>query len=161
MIKAGIITVSDGVYRGERQDANRAIIEELVGAVGAEVVYYKIVPDVRREIEDTLIYTADELNLDIVFTNGGTGFSQRDVTPEATRAVLDREAPGLAEIMRLETWKTSPAAILSRGVCGLRGETLIINLPGSPAGVRECLGIILQQLPHAVRMARLAGGGHE
>lgn len=161
MMKIGVITVSDSVYRGTREDGNKAVIEELIAKAGGEVVFYKIMPDERREIEGALIHAADELNLDVVFTSGGTGLSQRDVTPEATRAILDREAPGLAELMRRETAKTTPMAALSRGVCGLRGETLIINLPGSPKGVRECLDVIVDLLPHAAKIARLPGGGHE
>lgn len=160
-MKSGIITVSDGVYRGAREDGNRAVIEELLAKIGGEAVYYKILPDECRDIEVSLIYAADDLNLDVVFTNGGTGLSQRDITPEATRAILDREAPGLAELMRRETAKHTPLAALSRGLCGLRGETLVINLPGSPKAVRQCLEVIIPLLPHAVKIVRSSGGGHE
>ncbi len=154
MIRVGILTISDRSARGERPDASgpalaQALAERLPGAVIAATA---VVPDDRPEISATLVRWADESGLDLVLTTGGTGFAPRDVTPEATRAVLEREAPGLAEAMRAESLRVTPHAMLSRAVAGIRGHTLIVNLPGSPKGALENLATILPVLPHAVEL---------
>ena len=152
-IRAGILTVSDRGSRGEYRDlSGPAIREMLVGRLGAEIVVEDIVPDEQAVIADTLRAWADGLGLDLALTTGGTGFAPRDVTPEATRDVIEREAAGLAEAMRAASLKITPHAMLSRAVSGIRGTTLIVNLPGSPKAVRENLETILPALPHAVEL---------
>ena len=152
-MRVGVLTVSDRSARGEREDKSGPLLAELVEErLGAEVVRMDVVPDEREEIAAVLKDWADRLRLDLVLTTGGTGFAPRDVTPEATRDVIEKEAPGLAEAMRAESLKVSPHAMLSRGVAGIRGKTLIVNLPGSPKAVRENLEVILPALPHAVEL---------
>ncbi len=152
-MRVGVLTVSDRSARGEREDKSGPLLAELVEErLGAEVVRMDVVPDEREEIAAVLKDWADRLRLDLVLTTGGTGFAPRDVTPEATRDVIEKEAPGLAEAMRAESLKVSPHAMLSRGVAGIRGNTLIVNLPGSPKAVRENLEVILPALPHAVEL---------
>ncbi len=152
-MRVGVLTVSDRSARGEREDKSGPLLAELVKErLGAEVVRMDVVPDEREEIAAVLKDWADRLRLDLVLTTGGTGFAPRDVTPEATRDVIEKEAPGLAEAMRAESLKVSPHAMLSRGVAGIRGNTLIVNLPGSPKAVRENLEVILPVLPHAVEL---------
>ena len=152
-MRVGVLTVSDRSARGEREDKSGPLLAELVKErLGAEVVRMDVVPDEREEIAAVLKDWADRLRLDLVLTTGGTGFAPRDVTPEATRDVIEKEAPGLAEAMRAESLKVSPHAMLSRGVAGIRGNTLIVNLPGSPKAVRENLEVILPALPHAVEL---------
>jgi molybdopterin adenylyltransferase len=158
-MRIAILTISDSRHKGEKQDENKAIIEDLLARIGAETVFYEIVPDDASVIRPTLIHAADDLGADIVLTNGSTGFSERDVAPETTREVVEREVPGIPEAMRFEGFKKTKRAILSRAVAGIRGKTIIINLPGSPLGVRQSLGAIVEVLPHALEM--LAGGGHE
>ena len=137
MITVGILTVSDSSYRGEREDLSGPLIREMVTErLKAKVELEAVVPDDINIIKGTLIVWADEVGLDLIVTTGGTGFGPRDVTPEATKAVIEREAPGLAEAMRAEGLKATPHAMLSRAVCGIRGRTLIVNLPGSPKAVR-------------------------
>jgi molybdenum cofactor synthesis domain-containing protein len=155
--RGGVVTISDACSRGEREDTSGAVLRELLGTL-AEVVESRMVPDDRPRIEETLRELADG-GLDLVLTTGGTGLGPRDVTPEATQAVVERLVPGLAEAMRQESLKKTPYAMLSRGVAGVRGRTLIINMPGSPKAVRECFAIIAPVLAHAVDI--LAGGGHE
>ena len=150
MFTVGILTVSDKGWRGERQDRSGEVIREIVSQTGAAIVNYDIVPDEKELIAERLAQWADRGDVDIVLTTGGTGLSPRDVTPEATLAVVDRIAPGFAELMRLESLKKTPMAVLSRAIAGTRGKCLIINLPGSPKGARECLEAILGVLPHAV-----------
>jgi molybdopterin adenylyltransferase len=145
----GILTVSDKGARGEREDRSGPAVRELVEAAGGEVVRTRLVPDEEAGIRAVLVAWSDE-GLDLVLTTGGTGFSPRDRTPEATKAVLEREAPGLAEAMRRAGAEKTPTAVLSRGVAGLRKATLIVNLPGSERAVRESLAAILPVLPHAV-----------
>jgi molybdopterin adenylyltransferase len=156
-MKVGILTVSDKGARGERMDRSGPAVRELVEAAGGEVVRTDIVADDPDDIRAALIaWTAE--GLDLILTTGGTGFSPRDRTPEATRSVLEREAPGLAEAMRRAGAEKTPTAILSRAVAGIRGGTLIINLPGSEKGARESLAAVLPTLPHAVEVLKGAAG---
>jgi molybdenum cofactor synthesis domain-containing protein len=152
-IRVGILTASDRGYQGEYRDLSGPAIRELVtDRLAATVEVEAIVPDERSEISGMLRAWADELELDLVLTTGGTGFAPRDVTPEATRDVMDREAPGLAEAMRAASLEITPHAMLSRAVAGIRGRTLIVNLPGSPKAVSENLETILPALPHAIEL---------
>jgi molybdopterin adenylyltransferase len=153
-IRFGILTSSDRSSRGERPDLSGAALAKLVMAQGWEVVRTIILPDDRNALIETLSAWADAGDLDIILTTGGTGFSPRDVTPEATRAVIDREAPGLAEAMRQESLKFTPHAMLSRAAAGMRGRVLIINLPGSPKAAVENFEVIQAVLGHAVELLR-------
>jgi len=153
-IRFGILTVSDRSSRGEREDASGPALARLIQAESWSIVKQAILPDEESTLCETLIEWADGDELNIILTTGGTGFSPRDVTPEATRAVIDREAPGLAEAMRAASLKITPHAMLSRIVTGIRRKTLIVNLPGSPKGAVENLQVILPVLPHAVQLLR-------
>jgi molybdenum cofactor synthesis domain-containing protein len=150
--RAGILTVSDLGARGEREDVSGAAIREMLTAGGLEVARYAIVPDEREQIAGVLRQWADDEGLDLIVTTGGTGLGPRDVTPEATRDVIRYEVPGMAEAMRAEGMRKTPLAMLSRGVAGVRGSTLIVNLPGSPKGVRENLSVVLPVLQHALEL---------
>jgi molybdopterin adenylyltransferase len=154
-IKAVTITVSDRCARGAAEDVSGAVLVECLREIGAEIVEQIIVADDFEKIVEVLKTRAARDAMNLIVTTGGTGFALRDVTPEATRAVIEREAPGLAEAMRAETVKKTPTAVLSRAVCGIRAGCLIINLPGSPKAVRECFDAIKTVLPHAVNL--LAG----
>ena len=154
MFTVGILTVSDKGSRGEREDLSGAVIRELVSRVGGEIRQYDIVPDEKEIIAKRLKEWADVLRLDLILTTGGTGLTPRDVTPEATREVIERPALGFSEAMRQEGLKKTPLSMLSRGISGVRARTLIINLPGSPRGVRESLEVILPALPHAIETLR-------
>jgi len=152
MIKVGILTISDKGSRGEREDLSGKVIEEAVKKINGEVKYYQIIPDEKDIIQEELIKAVDKLHLDLILTTGGTGLAKRDVTPEATLAIIEKEVPGISEIIRSESFKKTNRAILSRGMAGIRKESLIINLPGSPKGVRESLEIILEALPHGIEI---------
>ena len=154
-IRAVVITVSDACARGERTDTSGRALIELLQELGARVEAALVVPDDLEPLAQKLRAYADRADVNLILTTGGTGLAPRDHTPEATRAVIEREAPGLAEAMRAETLRQTPTAMLSRGLCGTRSGTLIINLPGSPKGVRECFAVIRPVLGHAV--ALLAG----
>ena len=157
-IKVAILTISDKCADGSREDVSGPTIEQMLPGDTYMVCEKTIIPDDFRIIVGVLRDFADRKATDLVLTTGGTGLGPRDVTPEATTSVCDRMVPGLCEILRSESFKKTPNAALSRGVSGMRESTLIINLPGSPKAVRECLEIILDVLPHAVEMMR--GGGH-
>lgn len=158
MIKTGILTVSDKGSRGERQDGTGPAIKDKLEGKGYVVQYYKLVPDEMEDIEKELIYMCDELKLDLILTNGGTGLSKRDVTPDATQRVIEKYVPGIGEAMRMKSLDITPKAILSRTVAGIRGKTLIINLPGSPKGAVENLTIIMPALPHGIEILTGSGG---
>jgi len=151
-MKVGVLTISDRSARGEREDEGGPLVERMVAESGAEVVARALVPDERNEIEAILAEWADGGTLDVIITTGGTGFGPRDVTPEATKAVIDREAPGIAEAMRHFGMRITPNAALSRQVAGMRARALIVNLPGSPKAAAECLDAVIGILPHAVEM---------
>ena len=154
MVRVSILTISDKGWRGQRYDKSGEVIRGSLSALDADVVEYEIVPDEKDVIARKLAEWADRGNIDIIVTTGGTGLAVRDVTPEATLSVVDRVVPGLAEAMRAETFHITPSAILSRAVAGVRGRCLIINLPGSPKAVQECLGVILPVIPHAVEIIK-------
>ena len=147
---AAVLTVSDGVHAGQREDASGDALEELLRAEGFDVVR-QVVPDDRTAISEAIGSLAAEAAL--VLTTGGTGFAPRDVTPEATRTVLDREAPGIAEAIRADASARTPHALLSRGVAGLRGSTLVVNLPGSPGGCRDGFAVLRPALHHGLALA--------
>ncbi|HIC88905.1 MAG TPA: molybdopterin adenylyltransferase [Anaerolineae bacterium] len=159
MIRVGILTASDRAARGEAEDRSGPLIAQIVQQeLGAVVVQTAVVPDERYLIEEVLRRWCDEEQMDLILTTGGTGFASRDVTPEATRAVIEREAPGFAEAMRAASLQITPHAMLSRAVSGIRARTLIINLPGSPKAVQENLETILPALPHAVELLQQTPG---
>ena len=146
-----IVCVSDRCSQGVCQDKSGPLIKELVSPLG-KTAEYILVPDEKEKIEEALIYLCDDVKADIVLTTGGTGFAPRDITPEATKAIIEREAPGIAEAIRMKSLQITPKAMLSRAVSGIRGKSLIVNLPGSPKAVRESLEFILPVLPHAVEV---------
>jgi molybdopterin adenylyltransferase len=151
-IRFGILTLSDRSFRGEREDASGPALASLIQARGWSVVNQDILPDDESVIRTTLIEWAEGGEMDVILTTGSTGFAPRDVAPEATRAVIQRDAPGIAETMRAESLKKTAHAMLSRAVAGIRGRTLIINLPGSPKGAVENLETVITVLPHAVQL---------
>ncbi len=158
----GILTISDRCSRGETEDVSGPVIRSWVESVlQAEVRETGVVPDERAQIAATLRHWSDELQLDLILTTGGTGFAPRDVTPEAMRDVIERETPGLAEAMRWEGLKKTPHAMLSRAAAGIRGSTLIVNLPGSPKAVREGLEAIQAALPHGLEILSSAQGANQ
>ena len=151
-IQAVVITSSDACSVGEREDESGATLVELLTELGAEIVAKEVVNDDLEPLADKLRAYADRPDVNLIMTTGGTGFGPRDNTPEATLRVIEREAPGLAEAMRIETLKHTPMAMISRGVCGIRSGTLIVNLPGSPKAVRESFEVIRPVLSHAIAL---------
>ena len=154
MLNIGILTISDKGWRGQRYDESGKAIRDSLSALDSSVVKYEVVPDEVDVIAGKLTEWADEGGIDIILTTGGTGLGQRDVTPEATLSVVDKVAPGFTEVMRAETFKATPYAMLSRAVAGVRGKCLIINLPGSPKAVQECLRVVLTVIPHAAEIIK-------
>jgi molybdenum cofactor synthesis domain-containing protein len=148
MITVAVLTLSDKGSKGEREDVSGLLIEDMLKGIGAEVKHYEILPDEKELIKEKLITYSKEV--DLILTTGGTGLSPRDVTPEATLEVIDRQVPGIVEAMRSEGLKKTSRAMLSRAVAGVKGRSLIINLPGSPKAVEENLAVILDVIPHAI-----------
>ena len=153
-IRFGIITLSDRSSRGEREDASGPALASFLEAEGCLVLKRLILPDDESALRLTLTEWADSGALDVILTTGSTGFAPRDIAPEATKSVIQKEAPGLAEVMRAESLKKTPHAMLSRAAAGIRARTLIVNLPGSPKGALENLGFIFPVLPHAVQLLK-------
>lgn len=145
-----ILTISDKGSRGEREDKSGPAIKEMIKDLPANIIYYEIIPDEKDKIIEALKMASDQLKADLILTTGGTGLSPRDVTPDATLEVIEKEVPGFSEAMRAESLKKTPHAMISRAVSGIRGSTLIVNLPGSQKGVMENLSVILPALPHAL-----------
>ena len=158
MYRAGIVTLSDKGAAGEREDKSGAVIREILEAAGYEVAAQSLLPDEGEALKKELIRLSDQVQCDLVLTTGGTSFSRRDVTPEATMAVAERNAPGIAEAIRACSMTVTKRAMLSRGVSVIRGGTLIINLPGSPKAVRESLEYVLDTLPHGLDILSGRGG---
>lgn len=158
MFTVGIITASDKGFKGEREDKSGKLIKEIMTSNGYEVITWDILPDERREISKELINMSDNLKVDLILTTGGTGFSPRDWTPEATLDVINRQAPGISEAMRYYSLQITTKAMLSRGISGIRGKTLIINLPGSPKAVKENLECILPALKHGLEILKGISG---
>ena len=159
MFKVAILTISDRGSKGEREDSSGPLIGEMLKSLPAKVIHYEIIPDERDRIVEALKKSSDQLKADLILTTGGTGLSPRDVTPDATLKVIDKEVPGFSEAMRAESLKKTPHAMISRAVTGIRGTTLIVNLPGSPKSVKENLSVILSALPHA--LSKLKGDPSE
>lgn len=155
MIKVGILTISDKGAKGQRKDKSGEVIKDIVSKkLNAQIIEYKIIPDEKNVIIGSLKRLVDELSCDLILTTGGTGLSNRDVTPEATKEVIEKEVPGFSEAMRMIGFKSTPHALLSRAIAGIRKQTLIINLPGSPKGVKECLEIILPGITHGINVLK-------
>jgi molybdenum cofactor synthesis domain-containing protein len=150
MIRTAIITLSDKGSIGERIDESGPVIREMLSNTGAVVEHYEVLPDDTAQLIGVLTRLADSGTIDLILTTGGTGVAPRDITPEATRAVIDRELPGMAEAMRAESLKKTPHAMISRAIAGIRNRTLIVNLPGSPRAARENLAVILPALSHVI-----------
>jgi molybdenum cofactor synthesis domain-containing protein len=154
MIRAGVITVSDKGAAGQRKDLSGPEVERILKTIGIEVICKIIIPDEIHQIRDILVDLTDNKKIDLIVTTGGTGVAPRDVTPDATLSVIEKEIPGMAEAMRRESCKITPHALISRAVVGIRDRTMIINLPGSPKSVRENLVVLLPALPHAIEKIR-------
>jgi len=148
MITVAVLTLSDKGSKGEREDLSGPLIRDMLKSIDAEVRFYDVLPDEKKLIKEKIIEYAEKV--DLILTTGGTGLSPRDVTPDATLEVIDKQVPGIAEAMRSEGYKKTKRAMLSRAVAGVRGRTLIINLPGSPKAVKENLEVIIDALPHAI-----------
>jgi molybdopterin adenylyltransferase len=156
-VKAAVLTISDGVARGKRNDESGTLLDELLAAEGYDVVR-RVVADERTEIAEAIEELSDECSL--VLTTGGTGVASRDVTPEATASVLERQVPGIAEAIRTDAVARTPHGLLSRGVAGIRGSTLVVNLPGSPGGCRDGFAVLRPALSHALKLLAGEQGGH-
>ena len=154
MFNVGIVTISDKAWQGQRPDKSGQVIRDSLSAVDSQVVKYEVIPDEVDIIAQKLAQWADEGGVDVILTTGGTGLAPRDVTPEATLSVIDKVVPGLAEMMRAQTFSITPFSMVSRAVAGVRKKCLIINLPGSPKAVRECLEVILPVIPHSVEIIK-------
>ncbi len=150
MIRTAVLTISDKASRQQREDKSGKLIIEMIGDIEGQKVFYKIIPDEKKEIMASLTHICDNEIADLILTTGGTGFAPRDITPEATMEVIEKEAPGLSEKMRSETACITPLTYLSRAKAGIRGKTLIVNLPGNPKAVKECLEAIFDILPHGI-----------
>ena len=161
MVTFGILTSSDLGARGQREDTSGQHIADVLTTAGFQLHRYEVVPDEQNVLEDRLRSWADQDALDLIVTAGGTGLASRDVTPEATRAVIHREVPGMSEAMRIQTQVHTPLAMVSRSVVGVRGKTLIINLPGSLKAVQQCLDVVLPAIPHALEMLQEQPPAHE
>jgi molybdenum cofactor synthesis domain-containing protein len=153
-LRLAIITLSDRAAAGERNDESGSIIRQMAASLNPLIIFQKVLPDDRDQLTAALKHLADDEKADVILTTGGTGLSARDVTPEATLAVIQRRVPGIEEAMRAAGIAQTPYAMLSRAVAGVRGQALIVNLPGNPKGVRENLAVILPVLPHAVKLLR-------
>lgn len=156
MIAAAVLTISDKGSRGQRDDTSGDLVESMLNDAGIDVLSRRVVPDEKPLIADALREFARQH--DLVVTTGGTGVTLRDVTPEATREVIERELPGFAEAMRMQGFKTTPRALISRGIAGIRASSLIINLPGSPKAVSDSLAVVLPAIPHTIEMIKGQGG---
>ena len=154
MLNAGILTISDKGSQGQRRDESGKVIREILSTLDSHIAKYEVVPDEADIIAGKLAEWADSGEMDLILTTGGTGLGPRDITPEATLSILDKVAPGFTEAMRAETSKITPYAMLSRAIAGVRKRCLIINLPGSPKAVRECLDVVLPAIPHAVEIIK-------
>jgi molybdopterin adenylyltransferase len=154
MFTVGILTISDKGSRGQRHDKSGKVIRDSLFKMDSSIAKYEVIPDEQEVIAGKLADWADIVGVDVILTTGGTGLGQRDVTPEATLAVIDKSVPGFAEAMRTKSLEKTPMAVLSRATAGVRGKCLIINLPGSPKAVRECLEVVLPAIPHAVEIIK-------
>ncbi|MDU6878417.1 molybdopterin adenylyltransferase [Clostridium tepidum] len=152
MIKTAIITISDKASKGQRKDETGRVLKDILEKEGYKIKYYKVIPDEINIISQELIKLCDEEKINLIITNGGTGFSKRDVTPEATEKVIEKHAPGFSEAMRAKSILITPKAILSRGIAGIRKNSLIINLPGSPKAATENLQAVLDVIPHGIEI---------
>ena len=152
MYTVGIITSSDKGYAGEREDKSGAVIKEIIEQKGFKVEKYVILPDDQNMLSEEMVHMCDELKVNLILTTGGTGFSMRDVTPDATKAILDREALGICEAIRYYSLQITKRAMLSRAVSGIRKQTLIVNLPGSPKACQEALDFVLDEIIHGIQI---------
>ena len=154
MIKTAVITISDKGSKGKREDKSGTLLVDLIEKIDGKKDFYNIIPDNQKIIKQNLIELCDHNDIDLILTTGGTGLAPDDVTPEATLAVIEKEVPGLSEMMRQQTSNKTPLAFLSRARAGIRGNTLIINLPGSPKAVKECFTVIAKVLPHGIKILK-------
>ncbi len=153
-IRTAVLTISDKGSRGERKDLSGPVLKEMMENIGAEIVYEEIIADEKAEIKEALIKITDQKKADLILTTGGTGFAERDITPEATLEIIEKEVPGIPEKIRADTISITPQAALSRARAGIRGKTLIINFPGSPKAVRECLESVIEIIPHGIKILK-------